>query len=355
LRARNAWRDGVLHTFDQEEMVHLLENMMDEAGCEYWYHILMTDTIVNDGHVAGVLIESKAGREAILAKVTIDCTGDGDVAARAGVPYELGRIEDGLLQPMTLMFEIDGVDASYNQTNPHDLYHEMCHILQQNNLPIELPFGDVDYAPWIIVTPLRSHAVVQATHIYRLNGLNPRDVTKGITEARKQIQQLMQVIPHVKGCEDAHLVRSASTLGIRETRRIRGKYYLDRDDIAAGRVFDDAVTFCTFGVDLHEPAPNSSIKSGHRSPMRPYEIPFRCLQPDGFENLLIAGRCISGSHVAHASYRVTGTCMAMGQAAGLAAAMAVQAKLPISQLSGNDIHQMLRERGVGFLQTTCVV
>jgi hypothetical protein len=294
-------------------------------------------------------MESKAGREAVLAKVVVDCTGDGDVAARAGAPYELGRLSDGLMQPMTLMFEIEGAGDYAQETKPHT-YDEMVKAIAEHNLGIELPFGRVNYAPAIILMPRPGSAVVQATHVYRLNGLDPRDVTRGIIAARKQARDLVEVMRHMPGLENVRLIRTAPTLGIRETRRIRGQYRLTMDDLSEGRRFDDAVTFCSFGVDIHEPAPGAGIPSGHGAKMRPYEIPYRCLVPQGVENLLVAGRCISGSHEAHASYRVTGTCMAMGQAAGLAAAWSAQEGAPPAALPGQNLRQMLAQKGVGFLE-----
>jgi hypothetical protein len=349
LDADGAWRDTPPRsTFDVDAMVFALESMMAEAGVDFWYHVLMTDTIVEDERVRGVVVESKAGREAILAKVVVDCTGDGDVAARAGVPYELGRMGDGLMQPMTLMFEIDGV-GDYSQTGKPHTYDLMVEAIESHGLDIELPFGRVNYAPAIILMPRAGSAAVQATHVYRLNGIDPRDVTRGIVEARKQVRDLVRVMEHMPGLEHVRLIRTAPTLGIRETRRICGRYRLTMDDLSAGRSFDDAVTFCRFGVDIHEPAPGAGISSGHGAPMKPYEIPYRCLLPDGLHNLVVAGRCISGSHEAHASYRVTGTCMAMGQAAGLAAAWSAAGNAPPASLPGSQLRQMLAARGAGFL------
>jgi len=351
LESEGAWR---LHshrsTFDVEAMVRLLEAMMADAGVEFWYHVLATDTVVEDGRVRGVVVESKAGRAAVLADVVVDCTGDGDVAARAGVRYELGRMADGLMQPMTLMFEIDGV-GDYEQTNSRETYDRMVEAIREHDLGVELPFGRVNYAPAIILMPRSDSAVVQATHVYRLNPLDPREFTRGMTDARVQVHELMRVMRHLPGLANIRLIRTAPTLGIRETRRVRGRYRLSMDDLSEGRRFEDAVTFCKFGVDIHEPAPGSGVPSRHAAAMKPYEIPYRCLVPEGVSNLLVAGRCISGSHEAHASYRVTGTCMAMGQAAGLAAALAAKEGIPPAELSGSALHEELAARGVGFLES----
>ncbi len=349
LEAERAWRPHPRRaTFDVEAMIRLLEAWMQERGVEFWYHALAVDAIVEHGGVRGAVIESKAGREAVLARVVVDCSGDGDAAVRAGAAYEMGRPLDGLMQPMTLMFEIDGVEG-YEQTSAQDTYDALTQAIAENGLDIELPFGRVGYTPAIILLPARDRAVVQATHVYRLNAADPRDFTRGMVDARRQARDLAEVFRHTPGLERVRLIRTAATLGVRETRRICGRYRLTLDDLAAGRRFDDAVTFCSFGVDIHEPAPGAGVPSGHGAAMKPYEIPYRCLLPEGLEGLLVAGRCISGSHEAHASYRVTGTCMAMGQAAGLAAAMAAAERAAPSAIPGAELRRRLEERGVGFL------
>lgn len=349
LEQAGAWApDPHRATFDVEAMVHLLEQMMQEAGARFWYHSLAVEPVVENNRVRGAIIESKAGREAVLAGVVVDCTGDGDMAARAGVPYERGRLADGLMQPMTLMFEIGGT-GEYAQGKTPETYSQLLDAIRKYDLGIDLPFGCVNYTPAIIRMPRPGSAVVQATHVYRLNGTDPRDVTRGIVEARQQAHDLTTVLQHLPGLEGCRLLRTAPTLGVRETRRICGRYRLGLEDLAMGRRFEDATTFCAFGVDIHEPAPGAGVPSGHGARIKPYEIPFRCLLPRDLDNLIVAGRCISGSHEAHASYRVTGTCMGMGQAAGLAAARAVAGKCPPGQLDGAALRGALAERGVGFL------
>jgi len=347
LEAEGAWRPHPSRsTFDYETMVRVLETMMAEAGAEFWYHVLMTDTIVEDGRVRGVIVESKAGREAVLARVVVDCTGDGDVAVRAGVPYELGRPLDGLMQPMTLMFEVDGTGDYVQGAGTYDA---MVKAIRENNLDVKLPFGRVRNAPAIILLPHPGTAIVQATHVYRLNALDPRQLTRGIVAARLQARDLTRVMQCMPGLENVRLVHTAPTIGVRETRRIRGLYRLDLADLQAGRRFEDAVTFCTFSVDVHEPAPGAGVPSGDGIPIKPYEVPYRCLLPEGVDGLLVAGRCISGSHEAHASYRVTGNCMALGQAAGLAAAWAAAEGTSPAALPRSKLRCMLADKGVGFL------
>lgn len=349
LRRDNAWMPGPRrNTFDYEIMLRALEAMMAEAGAGFWYHSPATEPIVSDGRVRGVIVENKGGREAIVARVVIDCSGDADVAARAGVPFELGRMVDGLMQPMTLVFEIEGLDG-YEQKSNLDTGDAMREAIRQHKLDVELPFGRVGFTPGIIATPRTDSAIVNATHVYRLNGIDPRDLTSAIVIARRQVHDLMAVMRHVPGLQNVRLIRTAPTIGVRESRRIGGHYTLTLDDLVEGKRFEDAVTFATFSVDIHEPAPGAGIPTAHGAKMKPYEIPYRCLLPQGVEGLLVAGRCISGTHEAHASYRVTGNCIAMGQAAGLAAAWAARDDLAPSEIDGKALRRRLAERGVGFL------
>lgn len=336
-------------TFDTEAMKLLLERMATDAKVQVWYHAFAADSIVENGRVRGAIVESKSGREAVLAKVVIDCSGDGDVAARAGARYQLGRPGDGLCQPMTLMFEIDGLGA-YEQGTSEQLYEQLAAAIQEHALGIELPFRKANYAPYIINVPRPGAGVVQATHVYRVNPLCKADVTRATIEARRQVHDLCRALKHVRGLEHLRLLQTAGSIGIREGRHVCGRYTLTLDDLRAGRRFDDAVTFCSFGVDIHDVSPGEQHKSAHDTRPAPYEIPYRALLPETLSNLLLAGRCISGTHEAHASYRVTGTCMGMGQAAGLAAALSAARNIPPHELDGVELRKALLDKGAGLLK-----
>lgn len=349
LQEAHAWHEWKsMWTFDTEAMKLLLETMLAEARGDAWYHSFAADTIVEQGRVRGVIVESKSGREAVLAKIVVDCTGDGDVAARAGVPYRLGRLSDSACQPMTLMFEIEGI-GDYLQTNAETLHDDMVVAIREHALAVKLPFGRVNYAPCIINLPRSGAAAVQATHVYQFNPLDNRDLTRATIEARRQAHELVQVMQRIPALQHVQLTQTAPAIGIRESRHLAGRYTLGLQDLRAGRTFPDAVTFGTFGIDIHEVKSGEETKSAHGTPIRPYEIPYRCLLPESVQGMLFAGRCISGTHEAHASYRVTGTCMAMGQAAGLAAAMAAAENRSPGQIDGPSLRRALRDRGVNYL------
>ncbi len=350
LQAANAWVPWTMsHCFDIEVMKLTLEAWCDERKVDYWYHCVCVGAIVEDGVVRGAIVEGKSGREAVLARVCVDASGDGDLAAYAGAGYEFGRTVDGLAQPMTMMFEIEGLPPGYQQRTSQSLYDAMQEAIRQHNLPYQLPIERVNYAPWIINLPRPGAAVVQHTHIYRKSALNTRQLSRATADARRLAREAVEILRGIPGLENVRLIQTAPALGIREARRVRGDHVLTLEDLQAGRRFLDAVTFGAFGVDIHEPAPGAGVPSGHHARMKPYEIPYRCLLPAGLEGLLTAGRCISGTHEAHASYRVTGTCMGMGQGAGVAAAWAAAENTPPRRLDGAQLRKRLEDLKCGFL------
>ena len=354
LRKADAWRDRKMPVFDPESMKFTLERMLSEANAPFWYHVQATDPIVADGTVQGVIVEGKSGREAVLAKVVVDCTGDGDVAARAGVPFQLGREIDGLAQPMTLMFEVSDVESFEGHAaadlDARYMLEALTLAIEEHGLPFRLPYGKKPHGtPWMIQIPRAGVVAIQATHVYRYDATNTRDVTRATVEARRQVHEIfLKAMRKVPGMENIRLSQTAPSIGVRESRHLEGQYTLGADDVAGGRRFDDAVACCTFGCDIHEIYPDDPHSKRIRA--KPFEIPYRCLVPKDRDGLLFAGRCISGTHEAHASYRVTGTCMAMGQAAGLAAAIAAQRNVSPSLLDGKTLHEALRTRGAVFLE-----
>ena len=348
LRKSDAWRDHAqFPVFDVESMKYTLERMFGEEGVEFWYHVQATDPLVVDHCVRGILVEGKSGREAILAKTVIDCTGDGDIAARAGVPFQFGRPIDRLAQPMTMMFEVTGVESL--GTNTQHILKLLTDAIQAAHLPIRLPYGEKPHGtPYLIPLPAEGVGVVQATHVYRYNATDTRDVTRATVEARAQVHEIfLKALHRVPGLERLRLSQTASSLGIRESRHMEGQYTVNANDVVAGRRFEDAVVSCSFGCDIHEIYPDDKL--ARRIPAQPFEIPYRCLLPKALRGLLLAGRSISGTHEAHASYRVTGTCMGMGQAAGLAAAMATTAGIRPDEIDGPQLRAVLKQRGVRFL------
>lgn len=347
LEAADSWRIWCgNYCFDPEIMKLALEQMLRERNVHVLYYSQAVDAIVENGRVCGAVVESKAGREAILADVVIDATGDGDIAARAGCEFAYGSPVDGFVQPMTLMFEIRDIHG-FRQRDSRGLYDRLAAALAERGSDFELPFPRYNAAPYVITLPCDTAGAVQATHVYRVNPLDPAELTAGTMTTREQAHQLMSLLKTLPEFADSRITNTAASLGLRESRRVTGLYRVGIEDLAEGRRFDDAVCCVHFGVDIHH-GPGQD-KSGHGAKMKPYEIPYRCLVPRDVRGLLLAGRCISGDHYAHASYRVTGSMMATGQAAGFAAARCAAQGIDPADFDGTQLHAELAARNCGFL------
>lgn len=325
-----------LYNFDIEAMKLLLDRKLVRSGATLLFHTFFANAIVENGAVKGVVVENKSGRQAYLGKIVIDCTGDGDVAARAGAPFKMGRDSDGATQPMTLMFKIGNMDYVQNvDTFPCPVdYTELYFYMEQ----AVRKYGLKDYVfnfvrPYILRLPAPHSGVAEMTHIRNRSGVDAKDLTLAEIEGRELVNEAMTFFKrYLPQFRDAHLEATGPNIGVRETRRIMGEYELTLEDMMKGATFEDGFCTCAFNVDIHQPDGNS--QEGWQYKIKPYQIPYRCLVPKKIDNLLVAGRCISGSFEAHASYRVTGDCVAMGQAAGTAAALAVGIGIKPRELDG---------------------
>ncbi len=313
--------------FDYEYMKVLLDRKVKEAGVDILFDTSFSKALCENGRVYGVITESKGGRCAYLSKYVIDCSGDALVAYDAGVKTYLGG-KDGELQSATLMFMIGNTD--YLQGGRDDLYNIMKDHLEKPDCKYVLPYKHA----YIIKLPDTNCAVVQLTHMTVHDPFDMSDVSSLYLEGRKQAVEAFEFIRSIPKFSEITLLQTAPLIGIRESRRIEGEYTLTAEDMVAGKTFDDGFTTVTFGIDIHKS--DGSAQEVIRT--KPYEIPFRCLIPKGYEGLLVAGKTISGTHEAMASYRVTSDCMAMGEAAGEAVCEAIKNNIGIREV---DIKKVL--------------
>ena len=333
------------YTFDFETMKLVLDRLVLGAGVDILFHTWFADVIMEGDTITGVIVENKSGRSAYKAKIVIDCTGDGDVAARAGAQFALGRPEDGLTQPMTLMFKIGNLD--YVQTYPNPFRSKECGSGSGTELYDIMEFsmkqkGVTGYEwnfiqPCLLRLPGQHLGVMMMTHMRKKLGINAVELSAAEIEGRERVAKAMTDLKkYLEGFEHSHLLQTGSMIGVRETRRIKGFYELTFKDMEQGARFDDGFCIVTFGVDIHQPDKNSQ-EGVIPFKMKPYHIPYRCLVPVKIKNLLTAGRCISGDFYAHSSYRVTGDCAAMGQAAGTAAGLCLDEKKAPHELDGKRV------------------
>lgn len=351
LNKRQAWgAEAWKISFHPEIWKHASEDLVLDSGADLLYHTYVVAALMDDRDVRGVVVETKSGRFAVLATTVIDCTGDGDVAARAGASFSRGRPEDGQMQPITAMFRLGGVE--WVQTKGHQLWDLVQEATAKTGHHFRLPF---EY-PWAIHLPNPKEVAVQLVHVRNVDATNVYDLTRAEIDARRQTLAVVDFMQNnVPEFSDAYLIDTAPQIGVRESRRITGDYVLNRDDLIDGRMFEDTIATVSFGIDIHDPVGTGQfctrVGTGNGR-AGAYDIPYRCLLPAGVERLLVAGRCISGTFEAHASYRVKGPCMAMGQAAGAAAALAASTGVTPRQVPVQSIHRELRGQGFKLWETT---
>ena len=324
----------------------LLDRMAEESGLKVLYYSQVADALVSQGAVTGLIFNNKSGRFAVKAKRVVDCTGDADVAFRAGCRMMRGRAEDGRMQPVTLMYRVGGVDwpkvCEYRKTDPK--LREFCKLAAAQGLMRPWQSELMGFW-WNANRP--DQLSINFTHMH-LDGSSAFDMTEASVEGRKQVFEAVRAMRAlIPGFEKSCLIDTAACVGVRETRRIFGEYVLAFDDIKAQRIFDDSIGLGSAFVDIHNvTGPGMDGKSGFHLPKGGYySIPYRTLVPEKIDNLLVAGRCHCATHEAAGSTRWIAQCMVMGQAAGTAAAMTVQDEIPPRKLSAEKLQAALRSAG----------
>lgn len=344
---------GAVPDFERAKIA--LTSMLDEAGVDVYLQTSVIGAEKIGEKIKTVYTVGKFGNLSFSAEVFVDATGDGDLAVQSGCRYEMGREEDGLVQPVTLMFVIDGVnpdqpllcrhEEDYTDLGDGREYLDLCHRACRTG---ELP-ENVNIVR-LYATGVNTERMVNATQENRIDPLNPADVFKAEASLRRQIGKIVDFLKNnIPGFANIRIKGSASTLGVRESRRILGRYQLTEQDLMMGRTYPDSVVHkANFCLDIHNPAGAGQAVHEERCPVtpKPYDIPFSAMCPIGCDNLITAGRCISGTHVAHSSYRVMRICMAMGQAAAAAASIMCKTKTTTATVDADKIRRHLIDRGV---------
>lgn len=349
---------GFVHTltpYNPEVYKTLAHDMLQQAGVDVLLHATATDVITDGNRITNVRLHHKSGTTHLEAKVFIDATGDGDIAYMAGAPWEQGN-KDHKVQPMTMKFRMRGVDLEkvkhYIQQHPSEFYGKSL-ISELDHLPLTGVMGF--FSQWKaanlpiprdgILFFTGPHADEVLVNVSRISGLDPtniEDLTKAEIEGRKQVLLLETFFrDYIPGFDQASVSSVGTQVGVRETRRIIGHYVLNGEDVLDGRRFDDVIARSGYPIDIHNPE-GRGVTANFIREGGAYDIPYRSIVPLHITNLLLAGRCISTTHEAQATTRLTPSCMAIGQAAGTAAALAVlhqcdTAKVPIPALQGRLI------------------
>ncbi|MEM3905916.1 MAG: FAD-dependent oxidoreductase [Nitrososphaerota archaeon] len=333
--------DEKTKAFDVEAMKIVADQMLEEAGVKLMLHTCAIGVLMQGNVLRGIEIHNKSGRSIVLGKVIVDATGDGDIAVMAGAPYEKGREEDGLTQPMTLNFRMGGVetDKMPSREEINRLFNEA-----KNKGEISIPRENV---LWFHTTR-KGEIHFNTTRVIKVDGTRVEDLTFAEVEARRQMMELVAFLKkNVPGFEKAYLLMSATQIGVRETRRIIGEYVMTGEDILKARKFTDVIARGSYPIDIHNPTGEGTVIKSP-PPGSSYDIPYRSLVPKNVENLLVAGRCISTTHEAQAAIRVIPIVVAIGQAAGTAAALAAKLNISPRKLNVQLLQKTLREQGANL-------
>lgn len=342
---------GYVVPFDPEVFKFVAMDLLDEAGVKFIFHALATDTFERDSNRA-VVFETKSGPVIIEAKVIVDCSGDGDIAISAGSQFEIGR-NDGSVQPMSLMFRMGDFTKrafeNYVKSHPDQWQkgvYGLWDLIKKATLAGDLELEREDI---LFFGTLHEREIsVNSTRITKVSGVDVWDLTHAETEGRRQVRQIVAFFKkYVPGFEESYLLQTGVTVGIRETRRVVGEYTLNADDLLSGKKFDDQIALGSYPIDIHNPLGKGTILK-KLPPGESYGIPLRSLIPKGTNNILVAGRCISGTHEAHSSYRVMPTSMATGQGAGVCAALAATQNKSIRDVDIEKVQKELKRQKAIF-------
>ncbi len=334
--------------FHVESLKMAALDMVCEAGVDIRFHTSFVDVVMQGPRISEIVTLDKQGLGLLRPKIVIDASGDGDVAAKAGAPFEVGRKEDGKMMPVTLFLTIGNVDDERVEAwmREHEVLHPGERLFEcivkaareRGEWTLEREFLNLYREP----TPGQWR--VNTTRVQGVDGTNPDDLSRAEIESRRQARQLVRFLrSHCPGLENAQLTATAMHVGVRETRHILGDYVLNGADVLEGRRFADAIAQCAYPIDIHDPQGPRGRLEGIRSDH--YEIPYRCLVPRQVDNLLVAGRPISADHEGAASARVIPPCYATGQAAGVAAACSVHHRVTPRKLDVELLRATLVEQG----------
>lgn len=349
LERPNTFGAGTGITYHPDELKVAWERLVRRAGVEMLLHASVQDVIrTSHTRVDSLVVATKSGLQRIRTKVVIDASGDADVCAFAGVPFELAG-EKAPAQTLTTSFRVANVDVAKRKTIKKEQLHALM-AEAADRLGYNLPRREgsdhitpVEHMTATIMTRLSS--VDRREDGSVINATDPAFLTRAETEGREQALEYLRFLrERVPGYEHARLATFGPQIGVRETRRIHGLYRLTKDDVLGATQFDDQIGLCGAPIEDHHEGPGT--KWHYLPDGQCVGIPYRTLVPVGIENLLVAGRCFSATHDAHASVRSMGQCMAMGQAAGTAAAMAAATRVSVGEIAPTELRASLRRDGV---------
>lgn len=342
--------------FDAEVLKLVTYDMVTEAGVKLLLHSTFVSAICEDGKIKGVVIINKSGLQLIKAKIYVDCTGDADVAANAGVPYILGN-KDGGMQPATMFLRMGNVNSEKVKQHFEENKHKVDNVeggqakgvfswiidKAKENGDWNIPALTTRYCMGLYESSVPGEWRINTGRILDIDATDVEELTRAEIEGRKQAKMIFKVIKkYVPGCENANMLDTGAIIGVRETRHIYGQYLLNEQDLIEGKEFEDTIAVAANSIDNHG---KGGGKGGQYTTINKdyYCIPYRIMVPQKVNNLLVSGRPVSASQDAAAAIRVMPPCFAMGQAAGVAAAICITDHTNPGQVNIKKLRERLKE------------
>lgn len=322
--------------------------MLRESGAELLLHTQFVQVLAEGDHITGVVVANKDGLSVIEAKIVIDCSGDADVAARAGVPFVLGSEVDGNVQPASLFLRVGNVDTAAVSADMKAHREEIRPFFGPFSWLIKAypeDWGDFPRAEICVFEDVDPGQFrINCSRILNVDATKTEDLTRATMVGQEQCEHIFRFLKkHAPGFENARLLATADTIGIRETRHIEGEYKLTGQEVFDCVVHPDAIACMATNMDTHNKTnPGGTL----HVPSKPYfTVPYLTLVPKGVDNLLVAGRAISADAMAGSAIRMMPSCMAFGQAAGTAAALAAAEGIRPRDVDVSRLRAILREQG----------
>ena len=329
-----AYRDTAWETYKL-----VFDDLLSEAGAEVLFHAQLFDVTTKDRQVTEISVATCAGKRSLRARMFIDATGDGELFYLAGCDCQLGRQEDGFCQPMTTCFRLGNVDIARFQAERPVL--EERYRARQAEGKITNPRENI-----LVFFGLGEGIVhFNTTRVIRHDPTDPAALSRAEMIARRQVWEMVKFLrEESEAFSHCTLLSLANRIGVRESRKLKGVHILTAEELERGVYFPDTVALGNYGVDIHNPT-GTGTTVHYLSDEAYYSIPYRSLLPKEYDNLLVAGRCLSATHEAQSAVRIMPTCVCMGQAAGIAAAVAAETGTALSGVDTDAVRRRLTERG----------
>lgn len=339
-------KKGHRSVFDPEKLKYIYLKELEKRNVDLLLHVQLSRVNKINDRIDSIEVLGKFGTMIIEGNIFIDSTGDGDLAYLSGVDYTKGRESDGLMQPMTLLFTIGNIDeekAVYPSFNTHPHLEElMLSYVEEGS--VSKPAGHV-----ILMEGYhKGTATVNMTNAIRVDGTSTIDLTKAEIHTRKQVMPIIRFLrEQIPGYENCYLLHSANHVGVRETRHFQGDFTITEQHIQENAIFDDwLVSNIVAGFGNHNLTGSGRDEHNVKYNGEPYTIPYGSFVAKGIGNLFLNGRCISGTHMAHASYRLVPVCFAMGQGVGTASALCTKQGISIRDLNIKSLQNVLINQGI---------